>query len=83
MAKTKNTTSICNYCKNCVGYCSWSRALIPVEGWVAEKRIYKFAWGGKTGISYKVIECPQYEEIEKRDDNEWKKRAKRKYSSKE
>lgn len=81
MARTKNTTSICNYCKNCVGRCSWSGSLIPVDGWDAEEKVYNLH-ENKKGVTYKVKWCPQYEEIEKKDDDEWKKRAKHKYSLK-
>ena len=37
----KTSLSICNYCKNSVGRCSWSKRLVPVEGWKADKTGYK------------------------------------------
>lgn len=57
--------SICNYCVNCVGKCSWSKSLVPVEGWTAEKTVYKMH-DGKKGVSYRVYECPQFEKVEER-----------------
>ena len=76
--------SICNKCDKCVGRCSWSKNLVPVDEWIAEKveyKLHKGKWGKyKTGVSYRVYWCPQFEELEKRDDNEWKKRVRHKCS---
>ncbi len=48
-------------CWSCGNYaiCPWSQSKIPVKGWNAEpvQRKHK---GKDSGISYKVLSCPQY-----------------------
>lgn len=58
------TKSICSYCANCVGKCSWSAFFKPVKGWTAEKVEYKIQ-RDKKRVSYNVITCPQFEEEER------------------
>ena len=52
--KKRNTQGqLCWRCKNCCGGCSWSRKLMPIEGWTAKKT--------KTeGGSYRISKCPQF-----------------------
>ena len=48
--------SICNDCARCVGLCSWSHSLQPVEGWVAD-----YVPGSRNRLpSYCVKECPEF-----------------------
>lgn len=47
---------ICWKCKNACGGCSWSRNLIPVEGWIAEKVIRKT----EQLDSYNIKYCPEF-----------------------
>lgn len=63
ITEAKANLSICNCCKNCVGRCSWSGRLVPVEGWVAEKTDFK-VYNGVT-FSYRVKECPQFDDYRK------------------
>ena len=42
----------CFSCGNCIDGCSWSRDLIPVEGWIAEKI--------ERNNSYKIFWCPEF-----------------------
>lgn len=53
--------SLCWYCINACGGCSWSRKLIPVEGWKATEVTNKDVCDSFLK-SYKVIECPEFEE---------------------
>ena len=55
----KRKSSICLDCKNSVGFCSWSRHLIPIEGWNAEKRKVRSSVG--VAETYCVRECPHFE----------------------
>ncbi len=49
--------SICQYCTNSVGICSWSSGLIPVKGWKANShKVHMLSGEVKTG--YEVLECP-------------------------
>lgn len=45
------TEQLCWSCSKACGKCSWSSALIPVEGWVAEKA---------SGDTYSITSCPEY-----------------------
>lgn len=47
---------LCWYCENACGGCSWSESFIPVEGWEAIK----------TGESYHITFCPQYQPLKMR-----------------
>ena len=57
--KPKYTDALCWHCKNACGGCSWSRNLIPIKGWKA-KEIKNASYS--VIKSYKVIECPDFEE---------------------
>ncbi len=46
--------SLCFDCYNATGGCSWSKFLIPVKGWVAEKTSDEY------GGCYRVDSCPQF-----------------------
>lgn len=59
------TKSICSYCANCVGKCSWSAYFKPVKGWTAEKVEYKAQGLNRNAYSYNVTQCPQFEEEER------------------
>ena len=51
--------TLCWKCANATNSgCSWSRALIPVEGWTAEKDILNTNYQDK--VSYMVIDCPEF-----------------------
>lgn len=51
--------SLCWQCIKTYGtVCSWAAAKIPVDGWEADK---VFLYGGKV-LSYRVLQCPQFEE---------------------
>lgn len=48
--------TICWFCKNAMGKCSWSKERIPVQGWVAIP-----TYIAEDNIkSYNVRGCPQY-----------------------
>lgn len=57
--KPNSKEALCWTCQNACGGCSWSRNLIPVEGWKA-KEIKNASYS--VIKSYKVIECPEFEE---------------------
>ena len=57
--------SICNYCENSCGRCSWSSRLVPVKDWVADKVDYIMHDKSK-GVSYVVKECPQFKEVDRK-----------------
>jgi predicted nucleic acid-binding Zn ribbon protein len=57
--KPKYTDALCWHCTKACGGCSWSRNLIPIEGWKA-KEIKNASYS--VIKSYKVIECPEFEE---------------------
>lgn len=59
-------SSLCLDCKKCVGLCSWSHHLQPVEGWEAETTVIRSA-SGAFNNGYRVISCPEFEEEPKRD----------------
>ncbi len=63
----KRKSSICLDCKNSVGKCCWSRHLLPVEGWKAEKRKVRSSVG--VAETYCVSECPQFERESERKAN--------------
>ena len=46
--------SLCFDCYNATGGCSWSKFLIPVKGWVAEKTSDEY------GGCYRVDSCPKF-----------------------
>lgn len=56
--------TICWHCQNAIPSrdgergCSWSRSLIPVEGWKATQTVHLYDRKEKT--SYVVEECPEY-----------------------
>ena len=45
----------CWDCANACGGCSWSRKLIPIEGWTAKKVPYRTG-----GFTYRISCCPQF-----------------------
>lgn len=49
---------LCTTCARAYGLCSWSKDFEPVDGWKAERT---FDVDGKE-FSYKIEECPLYEE---------------------
>lgn len=49
---------LCLGCKNAYCRCSWTRYLIPVDGWTAECTIVKDSNGDFS--SYKIKSCPQF-----------------------
>ena len=51
--------ALCWHCQKACGGCSWSRSLIPVDGWEA-KEVDLVTYEGLK--SYKVIECPEFVE---------------------
>lgn len=55
--------TICWFCRKSGGGCSWSAEFKPVKGWKAEHTIVR---NGKRISeifeSYKVIECPKFEQ---------------------
>ena len=53
MTQTKMT--LCWDCKKACGGCRWSDKLLPVPGWTAKETT------NKIGVSYIVLECPQFE----------------------
>ena len=57
MQKRKGT--LCWYCKNAIGKCSWSQEGIPVKGWGAEPTIIKCD-NGTIISSYCVKSCPLF-----------------------
>lgn len=46
--------SLCFDCYNATGGCTWSKFLIPVKGWVAEKIDNEY------GECYRVDSCPKF-----------------------
>lgn len=60
----RHTETLCWDCSRCVAMCSWSRYFIPVEGWTAIPTMIdaKTDAGIKQIRSYKVLECPLFEE---------------------
>ena len=55
----KTEGSLCWQCIKVYGtVCSWAAAKIPVDGWDADE---VFLYGGKV-LSYRVLQCPQFEE---------------------
>ena len=60
-----NSTSdtLCWLCAKANCRCSWSRFFIPVDGWEAKKTRVKNGCGDDAFIeSYKVINCPEFEQ---------------------
>lgn len=43
--------TLCWNCSKATGGCSWSKSLLPVDGWDAEE----------TDVSFKVNACPEFE----------------------
>lgn len=62
ICKQNENDSLCWYCQNACGNCSWSRTLKPVEGWEVNIIDIQHKANNKTYItqSYKVINCPEY-----------------------
>ncbi len=60
--------TLCIYCKNATGGCSWSRSFKPVNGWAAIEKTINYHRGkskndgknAKREMSYAVKECPEY-----------------------
>lgn len=51
--------TLCWDCANATNSgCSWSMALIPVDGWTAEKDTLSTNY--KDNVSYLVIDCPEF-----------------------
>lgn len=48
------SNTICWDCANATGGCSWSKSLVPVEGWKAIKT------KKQTVESYAVYDCPEF-----------------------
>ena len=49
----------CWTCQKASGFCSWSKNLTPINGWVAEKtNIYYSKWDPRPG--YAITECPEF-----------------------
>ncbi len=49
---------LCCSCENAYCRCSWTRYLIPVDGWTAERTIVKDSGGDFS--SYKIKKCPKF-----------------------
>lgn len=57
----KRKETLCWDCDNACTGCSWSKSLIPVEGWTAKKtRIKISSETGEYTDSYFVIACPEF-----------------------
>lgn len=67
--KTVKRPTICWKCRNAVptatSGCSWSRDLVPVPGWVAEKHTTPHANDGGMITSYCVDYCPEFQKDSK------------------
>lgn len=66
--ETNKPATLCWSCAKACGGCSWSdRSFTPVDGWTAVPTKL-FGYRGNDGVidSYRVIECPLYEEDRKR-----------------
>ena len=62
-AKRKGNETLCWTCQNACGNCSWSRSLVPVEGWVAKKiKIKGNFYAGEIIDSFVIRSCPEYRE---------------------
>lgn len=59
--------TLCWSCQKACGGCSWSKQLVPVEGWQAIRRDIHNNVVGADMESYRVIVCPQYVEDEPRE----------------
>ena len=51
---------LCTTCARASGFCSWSRKLVPVEGWDAEPTSVKAVSNNGSYESYRVKTCPLY-----------------------
>lgn len=56
---------LCNDCARCVGFCSWSKRLEPVDGWTAVPTVVKINRRGKNKTEYEmdtyhITECPLF-----------------------
>lgn len=62
--ETVKPATLCWKCAKACGGCSWSdRSFTPVEGWVAETtKLHGYRGDGGVIDSYRVIECPQFED---------------------
>ena len=57
------SSTLCWSCERACGGCSWSdKSFTPVEGWIAEKTIYR-AKKDKFVTSYVVKSCPLYKPL--------------------
>lgn len=63
--KIPKKDSLCWWCKNCYGGCSWAEDFTPVKGWTAEPTIIRSKDGKRTYPSFKVSQCPEYVKDEK------------------
>ena len=61
--------SLCWWCDNCYGGCSWSQDFTPVKGWEAEPTKITSEDSKREISSFMVINCPKF----KRDDKFFKK----------
>ena len=62
---TKKHT-LCWKCQKACGGCSWSKDFTPVENWNAvPTKIKAYGTGDGTIDSYRVIECPEFELLER------------------
>ena len=53
---------LCWKCAKACGKCSWSRDFTPVTGWVAERHDVAMWPEGKEAVSYRIYECPEFEQ---------------------
>lgn len=67
--KTVKRPTICWKCRNAVptatSGCSWSRDIVPVPGWVAEKHTTPHANDGGMITAYCVDYCPEFQKDSK------------------
>jgi len=54
------TETLCWYCQNACGNCSWSKYFQPVNGWLAKPRIIYYSSEDKKIDSFLVIKCPLF-----------------------
>lgn len=67
MSTRKRKESLCWSCDNACGSCSWSKALIPVEGWKATPvRIKANIEANKYITGYIVEFCPEFKQSKRR-----------------
>ena len=49
-----NKGTLCWKCSNATGGCSWSKSLLPIDGWETEEKIIDHQ------PTHKVISCPEF-----------------------